>query len=431
MKIIDRNIPKPIQRYLETYPLFATSHDINQSLVKTSPESFFYAIKMILDSLEPNTIVWSTDNLSLHSSNFFSNYWFESGLDYLRANYKATSKGIQISRIFIVHKEEYEKYKVDIDLIAALHARAGVRVYLTIYENLPSDMRYYFAIFGNHFVDEVIYDIGVNIVDNIIHWSDNKVQKFNDIMRSIRNHIKMQLAVSVKREIDISGISRYAQRVKQSLKPVLEQRGRCLNPKDQPIKIKILLISANPTDTGRLRLGQEFRNIDQAVRQSEFRDAFQIEQQNAVRVADIQSHLLRCQPDIVHFSGHGSKSNEIIIEDNNGHAHPISIKALGKLFAVLHDNIKCVILNACYSEGQAKAIAEHIDCVIGMSKAIGDTAAITFAVAFYQALGYGRDIKTAYDLGCVQIDLENLKEQDTPKLIAQSIDPASIKFINY
>jgi hypothetical protein len=40
-----------------------------------------------------------------------------------------------------------------------------------------------------------------------------------------------------------------------------------------------------------------------------------------------------------------------------------------------------------------------------MSKAIGDEAAINFAVAFYQALGYGKNVKTAYDLGCVQIDL--------------------------
>ena len=193
--------------------------------------------------------------------------------------------------------------------------------------------------------------------------------------------------------------------------------------------IKILFLAANPSDTTRLRLSEESRVIDQALRQTEFRD-FDIEQHWAVRVIDIQGLLLRHQPDIVHFCGHGSTSNELILEDNLGNSHPVSIRALSGLFAVLRDNIKCVVLNACYSERQAQAIAEHIDCVVGMSKAIGDAAAISFATAFYQALGYRRSIKTAFDLGCLQIDLEHLDEQDTPKLLARKGDPRKILFMN-
>lgn len=171
------------------------------------------------------------------------------------------------------------------------------------------------------------------------------------------------------------------------------------------------------------------RGIDQVLRQAEFRDKFDIKQHWAVRVVDLQGYLLRYKPDIVHFSGHGSASTEIILEDNYGNSQSVSSRALSQLFAVLKDNIRCVVLNACYSEQQAKAIAEHIDCVIGMSKAIGDKAAISFAVAFYQALGFGRDVKTAFDLGCVQIDLENLNDQDTPKLLASRNKPEEIVFV--
>ena len=57
------------------------------------------------------------------------------------------------------------------------------------------------------------------------------------------------------------------------------------------------------------------------------------------------------------------------------------------------------------------------DCVIRMSRAIGDQAGISFATAFYQALGYGEDVATAFELGCSQIDLENLDEQDIPQLL--------------
>lgn len=193
--------------------------------------------------------------------------------------------------------------------------------------------------------------------------------------------------------------------------------------------IKILFLAANPTDTTRLRLGEESRAIDQALRQAEFRDKFDIEQHWAVRAADLQGYLLRHQPHIVHFSGHGGPSSEIILEDNAGNSHPVSVRALSTLFSVLKDNVRCVVLNACFSEQQARAIAQHIDCVIGMSTAIGDAAAISFATAFYQALGYGRDVKTAFDLGCVQIDLANLEEQDTPQLLTVKADPSKIQFV--
>ena len=194
--------------------------------------------------------------------------------------------------------------------------------------------------------------------------------------------------------------------------------------------IKILFLAANPADRDRLRLDAEMRAIDLALQQAAFRDRFDITMHGAVRAADLRGYLLRHKPDIVHFSGHGDQSSEIVLEDSSGKSHPVSVRALSSLFSVFKDNIRCVVLNACYSEQQAKAIAEHIDCVIGMSKAIGDTAAISFAMAFYQALGYGRSVKTAFDLGCAQIDLENLGEQDTPKLLALNSDPKTVVFVH-
>lgn len=201
-------------------------------------------------------------------------------------------------------------------------------------------------------------------------------------------------------------------------------------PTNSLVQIKILFLAANPNDTYRLRLDEEIRSIDDALRQSDYRDQFDIRQHWAVRVSDLQSYLLRYKPDIVHFSGHGSVKSEIILEDNSGHSQPVSPHALSRIFSILRDNIKCVILNACYSEHQADAIAEHIDCVIGMSKEIGDFSATVFVTAFYQALGYGRDAKTAFDLGCSLIELENLEDEQTPKLIAKRVDPQSLFLVH-
>ena len=49
-----------------------------------------------------------------------------------------------------------------------------------------------------------------------------------------------------------------------------------------------------------------------------------------------------------------------------------------------------------------------------MNTSIGDRAAIAFSVGFYQALGAGRAIDDAFDLGCTQIHLKGIPEYLTP-----------------
>lgn len=194
--------------------------------------------------------------------------------------------------------------------------------------------------------------------------------------------------------------------------------------------IKILFLAANPLNTDRLRLDEEMRAIDIALRQSEFRDQVDIRSHWAVRISDLQELLLRHQPDVVHFSGHGSDQTELILEDSTGTSQPVPASALRQLFSILNDNIRCVVLNACYSEPQAKAIAKHIDCVVGMSDGISDEISLNFSAAFYRALGYGRSIQTAFELGRSQINLESLGEQNVPQLLVRKGKPAEIALVN-
>lgn len=197
---------------------------------------------------------------------------------------------------------------------------------------------------------------------------------------------------------------------------------------DRPIRI--LFLAANPIDTVPLRLDEEMRAIDRALREAQFRDRFEIEQQWAVRIGDLQEALLRFRPDIVHFSGHGTESSEIVLQNESGTGQVVPHDALGRLFSVLRDNIRCVVLNACYSEQQAQAIADHIDCVVGMTNAVGDDAAVGFATAFYRALGYGRDIQTAFDLGTNLIGLQGLPDVDTPHLVAKQANAKDVSFVS-
>lgn len=179
----------------------------------------------------------------------------------------------------------------------------------------------------------------------------------------------------------------------------------------------ILFLAADPTDATRLRLGEEFREIQEKLRLAKQREQFELHQRMAVRPADISQALLDVQPQIVHFSGHGTAAGALCFEDESGKSHPVPPDALAALFKEFSDHLHCVVLNACYSEGQANAIVEHIDYVIGMNQEIGDKAAIAFSVGFYQALGAGRTVEEAYRLGCAQIGLQNIPGHLTPVLV--------------
>ncbi len=179
---------------------------------------------------------------------------------------------------------------------------------------------------------------------------------------------------------------------------------------------KILILAANPKNTSRLRLDEELREIEQGLQRAGQRERFEIKPALAVRSRDIHRSILDFKPSIVHFSGHGAGRDGLIFEDETGQAKLVDALALAKLFKLFANQVKCVVLNACYSEIQAKAIAQHIDYVIGMSQAVGDQAAIEFAVGFYDALGAGESIEFAYELGCTAVQIQGIPEELTPKL---------------
>jgi CHAT domain-containing protein len=106
--------------------------------------------------------------------------------------------------------------------------------------------------------------------------------------------------------------------------------------------------------------------------------------------------LLDYKPQIVHFAGHGGGDSGLALENETGEVQFVNAQALAGLFELFANQIECVVLNACYSEVQAAAIVQHIPYVIGMDKAIGDKAAIAFAVSFYDALGAGESVEFAY-----------------------------------
>jgi len=184
----------------------------------------------------------------------------------------------------------------------------------------------------------------------------------------------------------------------------------------------ILVLAANPKDTSRLRLDHEVREIDERLQIAKRREDFSLKQVWAPRPKDIRRAMLDYNPNIVHFCGHGSGEDGIAFEDDAGNIKWVDAEALAGFFQLFADKVECVVLNACYSEVQAKAIARHIRYVIGMKSAIGDSAAIEFAAAFYDALGAGESVDFAYKLACNALIWTGVPERFAPALVTFSAE---------
>jgi hypothetical protein len=240
----------------------------------------------------------------------------------------------------------------------------------------------------------------------------------------IRGDAKKRFAVDV--------ISRVGDEVEllpkqQDAPPVLFRRANPHPPtqrEGEATMISIMFVAADPSDAARLRLGEEAREIQEKLQLAKARDFFTFNQRWSVRPEDLTQALIDVQPQIVHFSGHGMSTGALCLEDQQGNILPVEPDALTALFELVADQVQCVVLNACYSEIQANSIATHIPYVIGMNQAIGDKAAIAFAVGFYQALGGRRSIEDAYKFGCVQIRLQGISEHLTPVLVKKSNNAA-------
>lgn len=186
--------------------------------------------------------------------------------------------------------------------------------------------------------------------------------------------------------------------------------------------ITILFLAANPRGTPELDLKAEAQAIAAALGQAQYADHFQFVPEYAVRVSQLQELLLRHKPHVVHFSGHGASDGEIILEDERGDVHAVAPDALAETFRLLRGDIRCVVINACFSQPQAEAIARHVEGVVGMAAPVSDDAAIVFSSAFYGALAQGLDLQTAFDLGRNRLQLEYPADADAPQLIAGPAD---------
>lgn len=197
--------------------------------------------------------------------------------------------------------------------------------------------------------------------------------------------------------------------------------------KHVPEKITVLFIASNPLDQQQLRLDEEAREIEIMIRKSEFRESVAFISKWATRPLDILQAINEINPTIVHFSGHGSDQDELVLQDNSGNTKFVSKEAIVQTMASTSDEIKLVFFNTCFSYGQAKAITEHVDAAIGMNTSIGDEAARIFSSQFYSAIGFGHSVQKAFNQAKSALMLVDIPEENTPELYCKdNLDPQNL-----
>lgn len=193
----------------------------------------------------------------------------------------------------------------------------------------------------------------------------------------------------------------------------------------------ILFLTSNPSGTAILQLDKEHSRISTKLQNSPNFNKFRVKTTKAVTLSEFQEYLLVEKPNIVHFSGHGDKTNKDVVEmvsrglqvsenqvatkDDTGiilydedKRNPffVGTSVIQRIFKTMVQRqqvpIQTVVFNACYSEAQASAIAAIVPNVIGTSWSVKDEAAIAFATGFYFGIAQGENVADAFDLGINQ-----------------------------
>jgi esterase/lipase superfamily enzyme len=185
---------------------------------------------------------------------------------------------------------------------------------------------------------------------------------------------------------------------------------------------RVLFLASNPIETDRVQLDEEIRLIKQRLDEAPTGRQYEVVSEWAVRITELSKFLLQYRPTIVHFSGHGSPTGDIILLDDTGKAKSLAVEHLANLFDILKGSIECIVLNACYSIERANLLVNCVGCVVGMDKAIGDLSAVRFSGGFYRGIAFAKDYEEAFRLGCNEIDLASLPDSAVPHFVTRNED---------
>lgn len=166
--------------------------------------------------------------------------------------------------------------------------------------------------------------------------------------------------------------------------------------------LRILFVSSNPHWTQRLDLGDEMRGLLRSLRGQDI----ELMPLPAAQREDLEIAITANDIDVLHFSGHATEGDGIILRDMDGMEEAVSGPDLRELLK--DKNVKLAVLNACSTEATANDICEQVGAVIGTTKPLDDRAAKQLTKVLYAELGAGQTIDDAFAAATASITDDGL-----------------------
>src|SRR5579859_3399123 len=157
-------------------------------------------------------------------------------------------------------------------------------------------------------------------------------------------------------------------------------------------KIRTLFLEANPFTTTQPGLDESVSTIRselQHLRNLVFDSGW------AASIDDLKCELEFYPSDIMHFVGQTGEG--IFLPRKPGELNPLSDRALALRFSRFSPRTRLIILDGCYTSEQANALAEVVDCVIGINNSTDAQSNLWFAMDLYSLICHGCSIQEACD----------------------------------
>jgi hypothetical protein len=198
----------------------------------------------------------------------------------------------------------------------------------------------------------------------------------------------------------------------------------------RPLKVipplRILVMASMPQDLPQLAINNEIEQIQKALAALSGESVEVVILPKATR-ASLENKLKHGHDNdqpfhIFHFIGHGAFDEDkqegvLLFEDEGEQRKSVAVKHddLGRWLQPYSSDLRLIVLNACegarlsisdiYSSVAAKVMqSAEIPAIIAMQFSITDSAAITFAKAFYEQIATGENLERAVDVARLAVN---------------------------
>jgi len=201
--------------------------------------------------------------------------------------------------------------------------------------------------------------------------------------------------------------------------------------------LRVLVMASSPIGYDPLNVKKEWSNLQKAFNRLP-NNLVETELLEKASLSSLRERLSQGdQFHVFHYIGHGgydlrTNTSVLVMEDENHHANFVDGQRLGYVLHN-HNSLRMAVLNSCegavaslhdvFTGVAQNLIRQELPSVIAMQFEITDTAAVTLAKAFYEALARGNPVDTAIAEARLAIFAEdNNVEWGTPVLYLRSDD---------